>query len=182
VIRKDPVTGEPNGVIEESTSLVGRLAPSLPWNSDWRPFARATSIIFQRCHHDSYCGRRWKRRPDLLKARERGWIHLRALAMLSGGNGEPMPLESAAKLSSIPDQVRVSGVKILHDGSLQGFTGYLSSPYATQRRAKPTIAVIPLDRGTGLWKWYRSITAPAIKSLFMATVTQPLTIFCTRIE
>jgi predicted amidohydrolase YtcJ len=56
--------------------------------------------------------------------------------MLSGGVGEPPSLETTAARSSAPDQVRISGVKMFHDGSLQGLTGYLTAPYHTQPEGK----------------------------------------------
>src|SRR5688572_6672773 len=120
VIRKD-AAWEPTGVIEERTALVGRLAPGLS--------------LEQRLAAVRMCDREYLSRgvtttviaggggavvPDLVRAQERGWLHLRALAMLAGTTGEPMPLEKAAGLSAVPDRVRVSGVKLYHDGSLQG--------------------------------------------------------------
>src|SRR6185369_13072444 len=74
--------------------------------------------------------------PDLIEAHQKGWLHLRALAMLTGGTGEPPSLGQSATLSPIPEQVRVSGVKMLQDGSLQGLTGYLSTPYFKQPEGK----------------------------------------------
>jgi predicted amidohydrolase YtcJ len=74
--------------------------------------------------------------PDLVAARGRDWLHLRVLAMLAGASGQPMSLKKAAELSPIPKYVRVSGVKLLHDGSLQGYTGFLTSPYQTQPEGK----------------------------------------------
>jgi predicted amidohydrolase YtcJ len=137
VIRKDPATGEPNGVIEERTSLVGRLTPALS------PRQRLEAIRM--------CDREYLSRgvtttviaggagaviPDLLKAREQGWLHLRVLGMLAGSASEPMSLEKAAELSPIPNQIRASGVKLFQDGSLQGFTGFLTAPYQTQPAGK----------------------------------------------
>jgi predicted amidohydrolase YtcJ len=81
--------------------------------------------------------------PDLLEARQRGWFQLRALAMLSGGTGEPPPLAQLAGRSLAPEFVRTSGVKILQDGSLQGFTGYLTAPYFTQPQEKSAYAGYP---------------------------------------
>ena len=137
VIRKDAVTGEPNGVIEERTSLVGRLTPGLS--------------LEERLEAIRWCDRQYLSKgvtttviaggagnvvPDLLVARDRGLLHLRALAMLSGSAGEPPSLEKSAARSSAPDHVRISGVKMYHDGSLQGLTGYLTAPYHTQPEGK----------------------------------------------
>src|SRR5262245_24953164 len=136
-IRKDPITGEPTGVIEERTGLVGRLVPGLSQEQ------RLEAIRF--CDHQYLAkgvtttviaGGAGNVVPDLLEARRRGWVHLRANAMLSGGSGEPASFEQVARRSPLPEFVRTSGVKMLHDGSLQGFTGYLSRPYATQPEGK----------------------------------------------
>jgi predicted amidohydrolase YtcJ len=56
--------------------------------------------------------------------------------MLAGTAAEPMPLDKAARLSPIPNQVRATGVKLFQDGSLQGFTGFLTAPYQTQPAGK----------------------------------------------
>ncbi len=143
-IRKDPMTGEPTGVIEERTSLVGRLLPSLSQQqrleavrlSDHEYLAKgvATTVI---------AGGAGNVVPDLLEARSRGWVHLRALAMLSGGQGDPPPLAQAAARSPTPEEVRISGVKIWQDGSLQGLTGFLTAPYQTQPEGKTAYAGYP---------------------------------------
>ncbi len=144
LIRKDPSTGEPTGVIEERTTLVGRLVPGY--------------LQEQRLEAVRFCDQQYLAKgvtttviaggagnvvPDLLEARRRGWMHLRANAMLSGGSGEPVPFEEVARRSPLPEFVRTSGVKIWHDGSLQGFTGYLSRPYATQPEGKRDYAGYP---------------------------------------
>jgi predicted amidohydrolase YtcJ len=143
-IRIDPATGEPNGVIEERTSLVGRLTPSL--------------AVEQRLEAIRFCNHQYLSRgvtttviaggagnvvPDLVTARERGWLRLRAVAMTSGGAAEPMPLDRLTKLSPAPEFVRASGVKIWHDGSLQGFTGYLTAPYQTQPEGRKDYSGYP---------------------------------------
>lgn len=137
LIRKDSATGEPTGIIEERTALVGRLVPGYSQEQ------RLESIRF--CDHQylakgvtttAIAGGAGNVVPDLLEARRRGWVHLRANAMLSSGSGEPAPFEQVARRSQMPEFVRTSGVKMFHDGSLQGFTGFLSRPYATQPEGK----------------------------------------------
>jgi predicted amidohydrolase YtcJ len=144
VIRKNPMTGEPNGVIEERTSLVGRLVPMLAQEqrleavrlSDHEYLAKGvtTTVI---------AGGAGNVVPDLVEAHNRGWLHLRALAMLSGGAEQPAPVERLAARSPAPDFVRTSGVKFWQDGSLQGFTGYLNLPYARQPEGKSDYAGYP---------------------------------------
>ncbi|HZN35774.1 MAG TPA: amidohydrolase, partial [Pirellulaceae bacterium] len=131
-IRKD-AAGEPTGVIEERTGLVNRLVPGLSQEQrlaavklcDGQYLAKGvtTTVI---------AGGAANVIPDLLAAHDRGWLHLRALAMLSPPTGEPPTLAELAGRSPIPQRVRYSGVKILQDGSLQGYTGYLTAPYFTQ--------------------------------------------------
>lgn len=157
VIRKDKVTGEPTGVIEERTSLVGRLTPALTHDQ------RLEAIRF--CDHEYLskgvtttviAGGAGNIVPDLVEARQRGWLHLRVLAMLSGGMTDPAPVGSLAKMSADPEQVRVSGVKILHDGSLQGFTGYLAAPYRTQPEGKQDYVGYPARSRDKLIEMVRS--------------------------
>src|SRR5262245_21634457 len=131
-IRHD-TAGEPTGVIEERTGLVNSLVPRLSQEQrlaavkfcDGQYLAKGvtTTVI---------AGGAANVIPDLLAADGRGWLHLRALAMLSPPNGEPPTLAELAGRSPIPERVRYSGVKILQDGSLQGYTGYLTAPYFTQ--------------------------------------------------
>jgi predicted amidohydrolase YtcJ len=137
VIRKDPATGEPTGVIEERTSLVGRLTPALSLEQRLQAIRLCDGEYLSRGVTTTViAGGAGSVVPDLVKARARGWLHLRALGMLAGATAEPMPLEKAAELSPVPTQVRISGVKLYHDGSLQGFTGFLTAPYATQTEGK----------------------------------------------
>src|SRR6185295_16925927 len=51
--------------------------------------------------------------------------------------------EEVARRSPMPEFVRTSGVKLLHDGSLQGFTGYLTRPYASQPDGRSDYAGYP---------------------------------------
>jgi len=55
----------------------------------------------------------------------------------------PAPFEHVARNSAIPEFVRTSGVKIWHDGSLQGFTGYLTAAYHTQPEGRSGYAGYP---------------------------------------
>ena len=55
----------------------------------------------------------------------------------------PMPAAQVTSKSPEPDYVRTSGVKIWHDGSLQGFTGYLTAAYQTQPAGRSGYAGYP---------------------------------------
>lgn len=144
-IRKD-ATGEPTGVFEERLTLVSRLTPSL------------TSA--QRIETIRYCDRMYLAKgvtttfiaggmqatiPDLVQAYETDGLHLRAIGLLAGNNmSAPMPIETRDKLSPIPDFVRPIGVKLGQDGSLQGYTGYLTAPYYKQPEGKQDYAGYPI--------------------------------------
>ncbi len=62
-------------------------------------------------------------------------IPFRIVAMLSGGPGVPDSREKAVELG-LPDRVTVGAVKLLQDGSIQGYTGYLEAPYYKQPEAQ----------------------------------------------
>lgn len=65
-----------------------------------------------------------ERLEDLKAGLENGALHLRVVALLSDGKLVP------------PDGIRANGVKLFHDGSIQGYTGYLSAPYFKQPEGK----------------------------------------------
>ena len=56
--------------------------------------------------------------------------------MLSGGAGVPDSREKAVALGGPEDRVSVGAVKMLQDGSIQGYTGYLAAPYFRQPEGK----------------------------------------------
>ncbi len=125
VIRKDAKTGEPTGVIEES-SIVRRLIPgftkgevreAIRW-SDAAYLARGvTTTVIAGASRETLAA--------IKDAQLAGAMHLRVDAMVSG-NAAPPPLGS---LPQVPDRLRVAAVKFWQDGSLQGYTGHLSHPY-----------------------------------------------------
>jgi predicted amidohydrolase YtcJ len=56
--------------------------------------------------------------------------------MLSTGSAVPASADAAKKMSPAPDHVRVGALKAWQDGSIQGFTGYLTQPYYLQPAGK----------------------------------------------
>ncbi len=108
MIQRDPVTGEPTGIFEEKMTLVSGKTPSLSTE--------------QRLAAIRYCNRQYLSKgvtttiiaggaggivPELLRARERGWLHVRVNAMSTGTRGTPPTLESLVKLSPVPERIRV---------------------------------------------------------------------------
>jgi predicted amidohydrolase YtcJ len=133
-IHKDPATGEPTGVIEQS-HIVRRLVPDLT------PEQRQQAI--------EWCGRRYLAKgvttaviaggsrvsvQDLGEAMARGRLPLRVVFMTAPG-ASLTPADQAA-LAGLPERLRIGAAKIWHDGALQGYTGYLSAPYYVQPMGK----------------------------------------------
>ncbi len=122
VIRRDSKTGEPDGVLEETAlSLVRGLAPPLR-DDEWlqgldhavEEFARrgVTTAVIAGC--DSTAVSR------LLGAIDSGRLPIRVVSMTGKGSPRTEPGSNF---------LRLGAVKMFHDGSIQGYTGYLSRPY-----------------------------------------------------
>ena len=131
LIRAAP-NGEPNGVIEEATNLVGRLVPPLSeaqrldaieWAvEDYLEEGVTTAVV---------AGGNSNSLRDLQVARKRGLLKLRLIAMGSKASLEaPSPGEARGFVSGFgDDRLKLGAVKVVQDGSIQGYTGYLSEPY-----------------------------------------------------
>ncbi len=140
VIQRDPQTGEPNGVFEESGGLVSRLIPPLSQQQ------RLEAIEWAGKHYVSrgvttavITGMSGSRFSDLQKARASGILPLRIVAMGRKGNpGQASASEAAGLLSGFGDEwLKLGGVKIVQDGSNQGYTGYFTKPYHSPFKADP---------------------------------------------
>ena len=135
VIRKDLSTGEPDGVLEETAMRPGRnLIPGLT-EEEWSDGLRivvdeylqvgvTTAVI-------AGCDRTAIRR--LSQAIDQGALPIRVVCMTGKGNPEqPSILEQSGLRSGFgSDALRLGAVKMFQDGSIQGYTGYLSQPYHT---------------------------------------------------
>ena len=132
VIRKDPETGEPNGVFEESSSLVTRLAPSLNakdrletirWSVEDYVEEGVTTTVIAGGSKSSFL--------DLQYARRDGLLSLRVVMMGRKGSLEHLsPGEAGGFVSGFGDErLKLGAVKLVQDGSIQGYTGYLVEPY-----------------------------------------------------
>ena len=134
-IRMD-AAGEPNGVFEESGAMVSSHIPArtpeqrqeaIRWTDrDYTSKGITTAVI---------AGTSPSVIADLRKALDDGSLHLRITAMLSAGRSVPDSPAKAAALGA-GEQIRVTAVKILQDGSIQGYTGYLGAPYFKQPEGK----------------------------------------------
>lgn len=129
VIRRD-AAGSPDGVIEESLSLVTRLLPDPTLeqrmqavrrcDAEYRARGVTTTVV---------AGGNRQRVVDLKTARARGFLTIRVIQMLAGGSGPPATAKEAAEWRSRDGYVKAGAIKLFQDGSLQGYTGYLSKPY-----------------------------------------------------
>lgn len=118
LIVKDPETGEPTGVLEEHASRLVKtpaqteeqqLAAVEKSVHDYASAGVTTSIV---------AGGDYR---SLKGYADRGMIPFR-MTVMSRNLNAPMPSEG-------DDMIRPGGIKITQDGSIQGYTGYLSEPY-----------------------------------------------------
>ena len=140
VIQKDPVTGEPNGVFEESGGLVGRLLPPATEEERQEAIQAAVDIyVRQGVTTAVVTGGGRSSFVDLQKARDAGILGIRIVQMMSKGSpGVPTAAETAGIVSGFGDtRIRLGGIKIIQDGSNQGYTGYFTEPYHTPYHGDP---------------------------------------------
>lgn len=128
-IRRD-ATGAPTGVLEETAlDPLSRevLNPSLP--DAWRIVRRATDRYLEQGVTTAQVGQAtalmvrgidWLSRLGLLPLRVVLWPDPETTDALLAGE---------IRIGSRPQWVRAGAVKLVADGSIQGYTGYLSEPY-----------------------------------------------------
>lgn len=126
-IHVDVRTGEPSGVIEESLGMVTRLIPALSHEDQLRATrAAAEQYVRQGVTTAVVAGGRTRSIEHLHEAIQLGIVKFRIVAMTSGGperDGRKSIEEFASPL------LKAGAIKLLQDGSIQGLTGYLSTPY-----------------------------------------------------
>ena len=131
-IRLDAKTGEPNGVFEEAGSLVGRHIPG--YTAEQR---QAAIRMGQECYLAQgvtttvIAGASAETLQDLDAAVTANTLRLRVSALVAWRAAAPMP-----DLRAAPERIHLTGVKMLQDGSIQGYTGYLGEPYYKQPEGK----------------------------------------------
>jgi predicted amidohydrolase YtcJ len=131
-IRKDPATGEPNGVLEECGSMVSRHIPA------HSPQEMLEAIRWAGKHYLSkgvtttcIAGGTASSIRSLQRARQAGVLPIRVITMCSKSSpNQRSAAESGGMLTGFGDDwLRLGAIKIWSDGSLQGYTGYLKLPY-----------------------------------------------------
>jgi len=139
-IRKDPQTGEPTGVLEEPAAFGPLLAmrPPVPQELELRALSRAAARYASRgvtTAQDSAADAATLQL--LLHAAQKELLPIRVVALplfdvalqkLAGNT--PPGLDAAWSASSpLAGRLDLGAVKLLSDGSIQGYTGHLSQPY-----------------------------------------------------
>lgn len=135
VICKDAVTGEPTGVFEECGGKVTRLIPAqtkeqideaIQWCSKHYASKGVTTTMIASGNKGQI--------DNLKRALEKGLLDLRVVSMTSMNDAQP----SRKLLADVdPNRLKVTAVKMFHDGSNQGYTGYFSKPYYTPYKGNP---------------------------------------------
>jgi predicted amidohydrolase YtcJ len=126
-IQIDSTTGEPNGVIEESLGLVTRHIPGRSAEDQLRATrAAAEQYARQGVTTAVLAGGSEQSIENLIGAVRADIIKFRIVTMTSAGPAKKAR-EAIEKLNS--PLLKAGAIKLLQDGSIQGFTGYLSEPY-----------------------------------------------------
>ena len=140
VVRKDPDTGEPDGVFEESGGMVSRLVPPPTPEQTMESYRVAvqdyvedgvTTAVIAGGGRGTLAG--------LQRARDAGILTFRIITMMSRGSpGQPTAAENGGIISGFGDtHLKVGAIKIIQDGSNQGYTGYFTEPYHTPFKGDP---------------------------------------------
>lgn len=135
VIRREADTGEPDGVLEETAAwMVMGIVPAATVEQKLDGFRRAVRIyVEQGVTTTVITGGTAENVADLQMAEREGLLSLRVVTMASkAAPGVPSPAEAGGFVSGFGDtRLKLGGIKIVQDGSNQGFTGYFTEPYHT---------------------------------------------------
>lgn len=141
VIRHEADTGEPDGVLEETAAwMVMGIVPPATIEQKLEGFRRAVQIyVEQGVTTTVITGGTADNIVDLQMARREGLLALRVVTMVSkAAPGFPSPAEAGGFVSGFGDhRLKLGGIKIVQDGSNQGFTGYFTEPYHTPFNGDP---------------------------------------------
>ena len=131
-IRLDAKTGEPNGVFEECGGLIGRHIPDRTPAERQAAIHKAERIYLQQGVTTTViAGASSETLRDLETAVADHSLRLRISALVIWRDADPYP-----ELKTSPEHLHLTGVKMFQDGSIQGYTGYLGTPYFKQPEGK----------------------------------------------
>ena len=135
VIRREAGTAEPDGVLEETAAwMVMGIVPPATREQKLDGFRRAVRMyVEQGVTTTVITGGSVENVADLQMAEREGLLSLRVVTMVSkGAPGVPSPAEAGGFVSGFGDsRLKLGGIKIVQDGSNQGFTGHFTEPYHT---------------------------------------------------
>lgn len=127
VIRKDPNTGEPTGIFEEKAmNLVYKLIPPLSVEKRINAIDYAGKM-YARCGvttANEGANSNMTTLNDFILAQKEGKLPIRTVIWFDRG-----VIDEASKTDLDTNMITIGGVKDFQDGSIQGYTGYLSKPY-----------------------------------------------------
>ena len=134
VIQRDPETGEPNGVFEESGGMVSRLIPPPTNEQQLEAFRWAVQdYVDNGVTTAVLAGGGRGSLINLRQAKDEGILAFRIITMMSRGNPEEISAAESGGLGSHfgDTRLKVGAIKIVQDGSNQGYTRYFTEPYHT---------------------------------------------------
>ncbi len=129
-LRRDSQSGEPDGVLEESAmaGVEGLLVPGLL--DGLRILRRANQLYLAAGVTTAQSGSTSASLMRMLAGVHRlGLVPLRLVIWPDPGAADALLEGSLHVASRDDDGLRVGAVKLIADGSIQGYTGYLSEPY-----------------------------------------------------
>lgn len=131
--RRDAATGELNGVLEETTALAAVAAriPTLSREKNLEAIRKATEIYTAKGVTTAQDGALGD--PKLLgmlqEAAAQGQLRIRLVLWPTAPVAKALIDGKVEFHSPDPQLLRIGATKIFDDGSIQGYTGYLSEPY-----------------------------------------------------
>jgi len=130
-IRKDPETGLPNGVLEEKAmSFVTKLIPNPSFADAYKMLRYSTQEYLSHGVTTAQNGYAEKMYISLLsKVSKAGLLPLRLVMWPREKVGEEIVVGSFKPEKFQTKRFRVGAVKLIADGSIQAYTGYLTAPY-----------------------------------------------------
>ena len=134
VIQKNPDNGEPNGVFEESGGMVSRLIPPPSLDQQLEAYRWAVQdYVEDGVTTAVIAGGSRTSLINLRQARDQELLTFRIITMMSRGTpNQPSAAEAGGLGSHFGDtRLKVGAIKIVQDGSNQGYTGYFTEPYHT---------------------------------------------------
>ena len=137
VIQREAGGRVPNGVFEECGGLVSRHLPAHTPAQRLEALRAANARYLARGVTTTVvAGGTRQSVTDMKTAVERGLVDVRIISMLSAATNLPATPGEAQSWSGPPDRIRIGAVKAWQDGSIQGYTGFLTEPYFIQPAGK----------------------------------------------